>query len=79
MPKVYLSEEQKLSERLTRWIYGEMRLKNMSQYKLADELGISQPALSKKLRSRSFSYKDFIVFVRVFKPDAEEVMRLLGA
>ena len=39
---------------------------------------ISQPALAKKLKNRSFTFKDFLVIVRVLKPDIEELSRLAG-
>ena len=78
MPKVYLSEQEKLNSRLTAWVYGELKVNGISQQELAEELGISQQLLSYRLKNKLISFSDFTCFVRVFKPDAEEVMRLVG-
>lgn len=79
MPRVYLSENERMNARIAAWVYGELRINRMPQKELADELCISQPALSKKLKTESFNVTDLACFIRIFKPSAEEVMRLLGA
>ena len=79
MPKVYLSEQDKLNSRLASWVYGELKVHRMTQQDIANERGISRQAIGKKLKNKSFDYEDVCCFIRVFKPEAEEVMRLLGA
>lgn len=78
MPKVYLSENDRLSRRLSSWIYGEMKCRGISQRAMAEEMGISQQALSQKLKANSFSFTDFLDFVRVLEPDVRELNRLIG-
>ena len=78
MPKVFLNENQRLNERFASWLYGEMKCQGISQMAMAEELEISQPALSKKIRNRSFTFSDFLTIVRVLQPDAKELDRLLG-
>lgn len=78
MPKVYVSENERLSARLASWVYGELKIKGLSHRAMAKEMGISQQALSQKLKSQSFSYTDFITFIRVLDPDDKEIHRLLG-
>ena len=78
MPRVYLSENERLSAQLSSWVYGEMKCRGISQRKMAEELGICQQALSKKLKSHSISFTDLVVFVRVFEPDEKDIARLLG-
>ena len=78
MPKVYLNEKEKLSDRLASWVYGQMKSSRVTQGQLAKELDITQQALSYKLRNRSFSYPDFITIVAVFNPDASELAWLVG-
>ena len=78
MPRVYLSENERLSERLSAWVYGQMKVKKIPQRIMAEEMEISQPALAQKLKNRSFSFTDFLTIVRVLKPDAKELDRLLG-
>ena len=77
MPKVYLSEKDRLSARLAKWVYGEMKLRGMTQAQLAEMLFISQQALSKKLSRASFSYEDFVLLVKVFEPTANELAALV--
>jgi len=78
MPRVYLSENERLSERLSAWVYGQMKVKKIPQRIMAEEMEISQPALAQKLKNRSFTYSDFLTFVRVLEPDDKELSRLLG-
>ena len=78
MPKVYLSEQEKLNSRLASWVYGEMKLHHVTQQDLADELGISRQAVGKKLSKQRFEFDDFCCFIRVFKPESKDLERLLG-
>lgn len=78
MPRVYLSESERLSAKLASWVYGELKIRKIPQRVLADELQISQPALNQKLRSHNFSFADFTVLVRVLQPDLKELEHLLG-
>ena len=78
MPTIYLTREDKLSARLATYIYGELRMRKMSQEKLADAMGISRQALTNKLRRRSFSFGDFVSVVSYFEPDEKEINRLVG-
>lgn len=78
MPKVFLNEEKRMSERLASWVYGQMKLQGVTQKELAGEMDITQPALSYKLRTRQFSYKDFLVFIKVFQPEPSELAWLVG-
>ena len=78
MPKVYLSEKDRLCARLSTWIYGQLRANKQPQRVLSDKLDISPQALSKKLRKSSFSYRDFLTAVELFKPNGEELEWLTG-
>ena len=78
MPKVYMSEQDRLYAKLISWIYGEMKVRGITQRAMAYEMGISQAALSQKLKNRSISFADFLTIVRVLEPDTKELDRLLG-
>lgn len=78
MPRVYLSENDRLCARLASWVYGEIKIQGISQSAMAAEMGISQPAFHKKLKTHSFSFTDFLTIVRMLDPDEKEIERLLG-
>lgn len=78
MPRVFLSEKDRLSARLSSWVYGEMKCRGISQRVLAEEMGISHQALSKKLKKHSFSFTDLLAIIKVLQPDDKELSRLLG-
>lgn len=78
MPRVYISENDRLCAALARWVYGELKCQGIPQRVLADEMNISQQALSAKLRNRSFSFTDLLAIIRVLQPDDKELARLLG-
>lgn len=78
MPKVYLTEKDRLCARLARWAYGEMKVRRISQKTIAEKMGITQQALSRKLKSASFDYTDFVFFVKEFEPDNKELREIIG-
>lgn len=78
MPKVFFSKQKKLNDRFASWVYGQMKLKHISQRMLAEELQITQQALSYKLKKHQFSFADFITIVDVLEPDPSELAWLVG-
>ena len=77
MPKVYLTENDRIRQKLARWVYGEMKVRRVTLTSLAKKRGISHQALSRKLRTASFDYLDFIFFVKEFEPDDKELRQII--
>ena len=77
MPKVYLSSQEKLNSRLAAWVYGELKIRQMTQKDLAKEMQISQQALNLKLRIARFTFEDLCTFIRVFEPSDDDLKRLV--
>ena len=78
MPKVYLTEKDRICARLSRWVYGEMKVRRLSQQSVADKMNISHQALSRKLLKASFDYSDFVFFVKEFQPSDKELKEIIG-
>lgn len=78
MPKVYLNEKQRMCHRLANWVQGQKRLLKLSDADLAKEHGISQSAMSRKLREESFSFEDYVFFVQRFQPDNDTLRYIIG-
>lgn len=78
MPRTYITQEQRQQAKLSAWIYGQMKVRHITQTELANKMGITQQGLSKKLRQHTFSYSDVLLFVKVFEPDQKELSMLLG-
>ena len=78
MPKVYLTEKDRLCARLAKWVYGEMKVRRLTQEQVAKKMNISHQALSQKLKRESFDYADFVFFVKEFQPSNEELLQLIG-
>lgn len=73
-----MSNNQRLCARLASWVYGEMKVQKIPQRVIAEKRGISQQAVSEKLKNHRFDFEDFVTFVELFKPDDEELRRLIG-
>lgn len=78
MPKVYLSENERIIEKLVSWTYGEMKRQQIPLKVIAEEMDISSSALCQKLKKRRVSFEDFLTIVRVLQPDTEDLMWLIG-
>ena len=77
MPRVYITNEDKLNNKLVALIYGSMKVKRMTQSKMADELGISQPAFGKKLRNKQFTFTDLVTIFRVLEIPDDEILSVM--
>jgi hypothetical protein len=78
MPRVYLNDNDRLSEHLSAWIYGQMKMKQITQKDMAEHLFITASAFNQKLKKKKFSFNDFLTIVRILEPDADELVRLTG-
>ena len=78
MAKVFLSNEDRACHRFATWVQGEKKLQKVNDTDLAEERGISQPAMSRKLRLESFDLKDFACITRMLGADADTLMYILG-
>lgn len=78
MPKVYLTEAERLCARLAKYVYGEMKERRITQEKLAKKMNIRQQSLSRKLSEESFDFSDFTFFVKEFKPGIDTLLYLIG-
>lgn len=78
MPKVYLTEKDRLCARLAVWVYGEMKSRRITQEKLAEKMNIRQQSLNRKLREESFDFADFTFFVKEFQPDNKTLKHIVG-
>ena len=77
MPKVYITKQQKLNNKLVSLIYGTMKVKRIGQAKMADALEISQPAFNRKLKYAQFTFSDLVtVFEKLEIPD-EDILSVL--
>jgi len=61
---------------LKRYIAGKMRSEEITQVQMADELAITQPAFSQKLRKAQFSYSELVMIFRKLHSTTEEITRL---
>lgn len=77
MPRVYLTDTDRLYARLTAWVYGQMKIRKLSQRSLAEKRGISHQALSKKLSRGRFDFEDFAFFVKEFHPSDKELREII--
>ena len=78
MPKVYLSEQDRICHRMVSWAQGEKKRCGITDEKLADKHGISRSAWSRKFRIESMDFKDFVFLVQTFKPDDETLRFIVG-
>lgn len=78
MAKVFLNYEDQASHRFATWVKGEKKLQKVNDTDLADERGISQSAMSRKLRLESFDFKDFVCLARKLGADTDALKYILG-
>lgn len=77
MPRIREYKEKYMVNDIGAWVAGKLMRLKMTQKVAAGELGITQQALSLKIRSNSFTYEDMIKLFRVFGSDDEEILKIM--
>ena len=77
MPKVYLTKQEKLNNKLTVLVYGRMKVKRITQTQMGDLLGISQQGFSKKLKKAKFTYPELVLIFEKLEMSDEEILLVL--
>ena len=77
MPKVYLTKQEELKNKLVTLIYGTMKVKRLSQAHMADKLGISQPAFGKKLKNKQFTFGDLVTIFNELDIQDDQILSVM--
>lgn len=77
MPRVTIKRKIYMVNDLSEWIYGRMKKLHITQADLAPAIGISQSALSNRLKKGLFSYEDMITLLKALNATDEEILRLM--
>lgn len=77
MPKVSLNKIKYKKSDFVRWLAGEMKIKHIRQKEIASWLGVSQYAVSQKMRDCSFSFTDMLMIFQEMETDKETQIKLL--
>lgn len=77
MPKVYLTREQQLNNKLVALIYGTMKVKHVTQKQIADRLYISQPAFNRKLKRKKLTFEDLVTVFEMLEFTDEQILSVM--
>lgn len=77
MPKVYITKQQQMNNRLVSLIYGTMKVQHVTQRQMADKLGISQQAYAKKLKNSQFTFVDLVTIFEELDMQDEEILSVM--
>lgn len=79
MPKVFITKQDELNNRLVALIYGTMKVKQITQSQMADKLEISQQAFGKKLKRCQFTFSDLATIFETLETPDEDIIRVMKA
>ena len=77
MPRVHIKKKDYMKSDFSASIVGKLYKENLVQSDLAREMNITQQALSRKIRAKSFSMDDLMVIFKVLNYSDEEIVRYL--
>lgn len=77
MPRVSINKKKYKVSDLSKWIVGKMYELNMTQSDLSEMLGITQPAVSNRLKKGLFSYADMLILLKELQVTDEEILRFM--
>lgn len=85
MPRVGIKKMEYKKRDLKNWIAGQMRANGLRQEDVGRELGISQQAVSQKLKltktgpeTDPISYGDLLALFKLFGTTGEEIQKLMS-
>ena len=77
MPKVYITKQDKLNNKLVALIYGTMKVRHVTQTTMADKLEISQQAFGKKLKNKQFTFSDLVTIFQELEISDEDILSVM--
>lgn len=77
MPRIRVNAIQYKQKDLAHYIRYKMAWSGKTQTQIAEVLGISQPALSKKMRTGTFGYAELVKILAEVEATDEEIIRLM--
>jgi hypothetical protein len=78
MPKSYITIEMETRSRLTAWVVGQLKIREMTRAELAEKRGIALQSLGRKMRLDNYSFDDFLFFVNTFGATVEDIAWIAG-
>lgn len=78
MARSYITKTDRQKDRIVAYVISELKVRGLRQQDLANYMGISQQALSQKIRRKSFHFEDYVQIVNYFGADEYELRRLAG-
>lgn len=78
MPRINQYKEKYMMEDFTKYVYGEMKFKKISGAKLGEILGgISQQAISYKMKNNVWTMSDLIRIFEAFSTPEEKILSFI--
>ena len=77
MPKVFITKQEQLNNKLVTMIYGTMKVKRITQQKIANEMGITQQAFSRKLKICQFSFAELITIFNALELSDDQILSVM--
>jgi len=77
VPRVSINKKDYIVKDFRRWLIGEIKVQGYKQSEVAEWLGISQQAVSAKLKSGSFSLKELLILFEKLNTEQETIGKLL--
>ena len=77
MPRVYITKQEQMNNRLVSLIYGTMKVKGVTQTQMASKLMISQQAFGKKLKRCQFTFADLTTIFEALDMPDEDILSVM--
>lgn len=77
MPRVSIKKTDYMVKDFCKWLVGEMRSEGINQAEVAEWLGISQQAISLKIKNGNFSFKELVIVFKNLNTSPEQIGHLL--
>ena len=77
MPRVSIKKKDYMAQDFGDWVRCRLRRIHRSQQSLADVLGISQPALNRRLNNGKFYYSEMLVIFKELAATDEDILKFL--
>ena len=77
MPRVRIKKKDYIITDFRKWLVGEMAVQGIRQKDVAEWPGVSQPAVSNKIKNGEFTLKELLTIFERFQVTEEQIGKLL--
>lgn len=78
MAKIILSEKERRIDKLSRYVFGAIKVQGITQEQIANELGLARQTFNRKVKKGTLTFAELWKVFRLLGADADTILSILN-